>query len=150
MKKSVGLDIICSSGFQRIMKSDIQHKQHWAVGTYIDLMLAAIVMQIVFFATSFWLGLYGSDFYQENLEEIQYILRMQLGLGWMMCIISGFGFSLLPLIYDVPSFEKTVMRIYVGMNIFGQLLIMVSIVFGDISLFYSLATIGLTLLFLIN
>ena len=128
------------------MKSDVQHKQHWAVGTYIDLMLAAIVMQIVFFATCFWVGWNGSDFYQENLEEIQYIIRMQLGLGWMMCIISGLGFSLLPLIYDVPGFEKTVMRIYVGMNIFGQLLIMASIVFGDISLFYSLATIGLTLL----
>ena len=128
------------------MNSDIHHKQHWSVGTYIDLMLAAIIMQIIFFFASVWVGTYGSDFFDKNLEEIQYVLRMQIGLGWMMCIIAGLGFSILPLIYDVPGFEKTVMRIYVTMNMSGQFAIMFGIVSRDIAVFHTLSTIGLTLL----
>ena len=123
-----------------------QRKPHWAAGSYLDLVLAAVFMQILFFFTAYWTGNYGGDFYEENLREIHYLLRMQLALGWMMCILAGVSFSILPLIYDVEGFEKTLMRIYVGMNVFGQIAIAVGILSNDVSLFYSLATIGMTLL----
>jgi len=128
------------------MKIDNQGKQHWAVGTYIDLILAAVGMQIVFFITVIWAGTLGTEFFNLNLDEIRYTMRIQLGLGWMMCIIAGLGFSTLPLIYDVPTFEKSVMRTYVVMNIFGQLTIMIGIMSGNLSIYHTLATIGITLL----
>ena len=113
-----------------------QRKPHWAAGSYLDLVLAAVFMQILFFFTAYWTGNYGGDFYEENLREIHYLLRMQLALGWMMCILAGVSFSILPLIYDVEGFEKTLMRIYVGMNVFGQIAIAVGILSNDVSLFY--------------
>tara|TARA_B100000700_G_scaffold331658_1_gene466650 strand:- start:990 stop:2312 length:1323 start_codon:yes stop_codon:yes gene_type:complete len=128
------------------MKFDLQRKPHWAAGSYIDLILAAVCMQIVFLITTIWIGTKGANFYNDNLSEIGYALRMQLGLGWMMCIIAGIGFSVLPLIYDVQGFEKTLMRIYVGLNISGQMAIMAGIMSGDLSIFHSLSTIGITLL----
>jgi len=128
------------------MKTSTPGKHHWAIGTYIDLILAAVGMQIVFFITTVWVGTVGTEFYNLNLEEIRYTLRIQMGLGWMMCIIAGLGFSTLPFIYDVPTFEKSVMRTYVAMNIFGQLAIMIGIMSGNLSIYHTLATIGITLL----
>ena len=71
---------------------------------------------------------------------------MQLALGWMMCILAGVSFSILPLIYDVDGFEKTLMRIYVGLNVFGQIAIAAGILSNDLSIFNSLTTVGITLL----
>ena len=130
----VGMDVIA------------ERKPHWAAGSYIDLVLAAVVMQILFFVTAFWVGTYGDDFYRNNLEEVQFALRMQLGLGWMMCIIAGISFSILPLIYDVQGFEKSLMRVYVGMNVSGQIAITAAIMSNDSSMFNSFATVGITLL----
>ena len=128
------------------MEIDFKSRQRWAVGSYIDLILAAVVMQIVFFITMVWIGTIGSEFYNLNLDEIRYTLRIQMSLGWMMCIITGLAFSILPLIYDVQVFEKSVMRTYVTMNVFGQLSIMIGIMSEDISIYHTLATIGITLL----
>ena len=90
------------------------------------------------------------DFYNDNQEHIRFALRIQLGLGWVMCIIAGLGFSILPLIYDLHSFGKSVMRTYVGLNISGQFAIMLGVVSGimmdDLLIFQTLATIGITLL----
>lgn len=128
------------------MSTELQRKPHWSSGSYIDLVLAAVIMQILFFVTAFWVGTYGGDFYEQNLNEVQYALRMQLGLGWMMCIIAGVSFSILPLIYDVQGFEKSLMRVYVGMNVTGQIAITAAIMSDDPSLFDSFATVGITLL----
>ncbi len=128
------------------MDVSAERKPHWAAGSYIDLVLAAVVMQILFFVTAFWVGTYGGDFYKNNLGEVQYALRMQLGLGWMMCIIAGVSFSILPLIYDVQGFEKSLMRVYVGMNVTGQIAITAAIMSNDSSMFDSFATVGITLL----
>ena len=128
------------------MGLELQRKPHWSAGSYLDLVMAAVLMQILFFFTAFWIATSGEDFYQHNLEEINYTLRIQLGLGWLMCILAGIGFSILPLIYDVPGFEKTLMRVYVGMNIFGQIAITVGIISADLSIYHSLTTVGITLL----
>ena len=88
------------------MDVSTERKPHWAAGSYIDLVIAAVVMQILFFVATFWVGTSGTGFYNDNLREVQYVLRMQLALGWMMCIIAGISFSILPLIYDVQGFEK--------------------------------------------
>ena len=128
------------------MSTELQRKPHWSSGSYIDLVLAAVIMQILFFVTAFWVGTYGGDFYEQNLREVQFALRMQLGLGWMMCIIAGISFSILPLIYDVQGFEKSLMRVYVGMNVTGQIAIAAAIMSNDSSLFTSFATVGITLL----
>ena len=128
------------------MSSEIQRKPHWSSGSYLDLVLAAVFMQILFFITAYWTGTYGGEFYEENIREIHYSLRMQLALGWMMCILAGVSFSILPLIYDVDGFEKTLMRIYVGLNVFGQIAIAAGILSNDLSIFNSLTTVGITLL----
>tara|TARA_B100000683_G_scaffold91244_1_gene90354 strand:- start:9623 stop:10870 length:1248 start_codon:yes stop_codon:yes gene_type:complete len=103
-------------------------------------------MQILFFFTAYWVGNYGGDFYDENIKEIHYSLRMQMSLGWMMCILAGVSFSILPLIYDVIGFEKTLMRIYVGMNVVGQIAISAGIISKNLSTFNSLTAVGMTLL----
>lgn len=128
------------------MGLDLQRKPHWSAGSYIDLVLAAVSMQILFFFTAYWIGNYGGDFYDENIKEIHYSLRMQMSLGWMMCILAGVSFSILPLIYDVIGFEKTLMRIYVGMNVVGQIAISAGIISRNLSIFNSLTAVGMTLL----
>ena len=128
------------------MSTEFPRKPHWASGTYLDLVLAAVFMQILFFFTAYWIGNYGGEFYEENIREIHYSLRMQSVLGWMMCILAGVSFSILPLIYDVKGFEKTLMRSYVGMNVFGQIAIAGGIVSKNLSIFNSLTTAGITLL----
>ncbi len=128
------------------MKIDIQSKQHLSAGSYIDLVLAAVVMQIIFFTTTIWFGTIGSEYYILNGDEVRYTIRMQIGLGWMMCIIACLGFGILPLIYDVKTFEKSVMRTYLTMNIFGQLAISLGIISQDVATYQTLATIGMTLL----
>jgi len=120
--------------------------QYLAAGSYVDLILAAVIMQICFIITAIWVGTTGNEFLISNPEHIRYALKIQLGLGWMMCIICGLGFSILPLIYDVKVFDKSLMRSYVGMNMLGQLSIMLGIMIGDEDIFYSMATIGITLL----
>ncbi|MBT3657970.1 MAG: hypothetical protein HN544_07230, partial [Euryarchaeota archaeon] len=120
--------------------------QYLAAGSYVDLILAAVIMQICFIITAIWVGTTGNEFLISNPEDIRYALRIQLGLGWMMCIICGLGFSILPLIYDVKVFDKSLMRSYVGMNMLGQLSIMLGIMIGEEDIFYSMATIGITLL----
>lgn len=128
------------------MNFNLRRSQHWAAGSYVDLILAAVIMQILFMLTAIWVGTIGSEFYSNNLVETQYALRLQLSLGWMMCIIAGLGFSILPLIYDIKSFEKTLMRLYVGMNIIGQITIMLGIMSNNLEIFQTLVTIGITLL----
>ena len=63
-----------------------------------------------------------------------------------MCILAGIGFSILPLIYDVIGFRRTLMRVYVGMNVSGQMIITAGILSGNLSIFNSFTTIGITLL----
>lgn len=120
--------------------------QYLAAGSYVELILAAVIMQICFIITAIWVGTTGNEFLISNPEHIRHALRIQIGLGWMMCIICGLGFSILPLIYDVKIFDKSLMRSYVGMNMLGQLSIMLGIMIGDEDIFYSMATIGITLL----
>ena len=128
------------------MGMEFQHKPIWSAGSYIDLVLAAVSMQILFFITALWLGTYGDEFYKDNFTEINHAMWIQLGLGWLMCVLAGIGFSILPLIYDVIGFERTLMRVYVGMNVIGQMTIAAGIISGDLSIFHSLSTIGITLL----
>ncbi len=120
--------------------------QYLAAGSYLDLMLTAVVMQIFFIVTAIWVGTTSNGLLDSNPEHIRHALRIQLGLGWMMCIIAGLGFSMLPLIYDVKAFDKSLMRSYIGMNMLGQLCIMLGIMIGEEEIFYSMATIGITLL----
>lgn len=128
------------------MGLDLQRKPHWSAGSYVDLVIAAVSMQILFFITAFWVGTSGNEFYQDNTIEVNHAMRIQLGLGWLMCILAGIGFSILPLIYDVIGFERTLMRVYVSMNVSGQIIITAGIISSNLSLFYSLTTIGITLL----
>ena len=128
------------------MGFDLQRKPPWSAGSYIDLVLAAVSMQILFFITAFWIGTFGSEFYQDHTTEVNHAMRIQLGLGWLMCILAGIGFSILPLIYDVIGFERTLMRVYVGMNVIGQMVITAGIFSSNLSVFHSFTTIGITLL----
>ena len=102
--------------------------QHFAAGSYIDLLLAAVIMQITFIITAIWVGTNSNDLLQTNSEHVRHVLKIQLSLGWMMCIIAGLGFSLLPLIYDVKSFDKSLMRSFIGMNMSGQFTIALGII----------------------
>ena len=118
--------------------------QHFAAGSYIDLLLAAVIMQITFIITAIWVGANSNDLLQTNSEHVRHVLKIQLSLGWMMCIIAGLGFSLLPLIYDVKSFDKSLMRSFIGMNMSGQFTIALGIIIGKEEIFYSLSTTGIT------
>ena len=128
------------------MSGGVRRGPHWSAGSYLDLVLAAVSMQILFFITAFWVGTSGGEFYDDNLLEINHAMRIQMGLGWLMCVLAGIGFSILPLIYDVIGFERTLMRVYVGMNVIGQITITTGILSGNLSIFQSFTTIGITLL----
>ena len=132
------------------VKIENQSKQFSAAGSYIEFLFASVVMQILFFATAMWSGSSDYQFYSDNQQHIRYVMRLQLSLGWMMCIIAGIGFSILPLLYDLHSFEKSVMQTYLSLNISGQFAIIIGVVSGilmdDLLIFETLATTGIVLL----
>ena len=77
---------------------------------------------------------------------MNFVLIALFAFGPVMGILAGIAFDTLPLVYNIPSFEKTTMRHFLQLNGIGQVFIHVGIYSGKWSLFVELSGIGIILM----
>ncbi len=128
---------------------ELQHRQEYAdaSGSYFQLFLAASLMAVPFSIALTWIFLFGDEILAFHSEErILLTGGILLGLGWLMAIILGTGFDLLPFVHGKLPFDNSLLRITVALNVAGQILIVTGIMTSSAYWFGQLALIGVTLL----
>ena len=81
-----------------------------------------------------WLTFYSPyDLFnnEDRLAVMNFVLITLFALGPIMGIMAGIAFDTLPLVYNIPSFEKTTMRHYLQLNVIGQLFVHIGIYSGN-------------------
>ena len=118
-------------------------------GSYLELFTSSMFFFIALVFLLTWLTffspyeLFGDE---DRLAMMNYVLITLFTLGPVMGILAGIAFDTLPLVYNIPSFEKTTMRHFLQLNGLGQLFIHIGIYSGNWSLFLELAGIGIILM----
>ena len=130
-------------------QSEFEHRQDYSgsAGSYFQMFLAASVMVIPFSIALAWIFLFGDEILTVHSEErILLTGGILLGLGWLMAIIIGIGFDLLPFVHGKLPFDNSILRFTVALNVSGQILIVAGILTSSAYWFGQLALIGVTLL----
>ena len=120
-------------------------------GSYLELFTSSMLFFIALTFLLTWLTFFSPyEFFDEINEErlslMNYVLIALFTLGPVMGILAGIAFDTLPLVYNIPSFEKTTMRHFLQLNGIGQLFIHIGIYSGNWNLFVELAGIGIILM----
>ena len=125
-----------------------QQREKFA-GSYLELFVASAAMFLLFAIMITWLifkspyGLFDDD---ERLKTINFIFIVHFSLGPMIAVLAGIAFDTFPLVYNIPSFERTTMRHFLQLNILGQLFILVGVFSTNWDLLIELSGIGIILL----
>ena len=126
----------------------MDRRQQFA-GSYLELFTSSMLF---FNALTFllaWLTFFSPYELFENtdrLELMNFVLITLFALGPVMAILAGIAFDTLPLVYNVPSFERTTMRHFLQLNGLGQLFIHVGIYMGNWAIFIEFSGIGIVLM----
>ena len=126
-----------------------EHEKEKFAGSYLELFIASATMFLLFAIMITWLifkspyGLFDDD---DRLRTINFIFIVQLSLGPMFAVLAGIAFDTLPLVYKIPSFERTSMRHFLQLNILGQLFILIGVFSTDWDVLIELSGIGIVLL----
>lgn len=118
-------------------------------GSYLELFTSSMMFFIALAFLLTWLTFFSPyDLFEdeERLALMNYVLITLFALGPVMAILAGIAFDTLPLVYNIPSFEKTTMRHFLQLNGLGQLFIHVGIYSGNWNLFLELSGIGIILM----
>ena len=118
-------------------------------GSYLELFTSSMFFFIALVFLLTWLAFYSPYELFENgdrLAMMNYVLITLFALGPVMGILAGIAFDTLPLVYNIPSFEKTTMRHFLQLNGIGQLFIHIGIYSGSWNLFVELSGIGIILM----
>ena len=125
-----------------------QQREKFA-GSYLELFVASAAMFLLFAIMITWLifkspyGLFDDD---ERLNTINFILIVHFSLGPMIAVLAGIAFDTFPLVYNIPSFERTTMRHFLQLNILEQLFILIGVFSTNWDLLIELCGIGIILL----
>ena len=123
-------------------------------GSYLELFTTSMFFFIALIFLLSWLAFFspyelfesvesGSN---ERIKTMNFVLITLFTLGPTMGILAGIAFDTLPLVYNIPSFEKTTMRHFLQLNGIGQLFIHIGIYSGNWTLFIELSGIGIVLM----
>ena len=118
-------------------------------GSYLELFAASAAMFLLFAIMITWLVFktpYGLFDDYERLKTVNFIFIVLFSLGPMIAVLAGIAFDTFPLVYKIPSFEQTTMRLFLQLNILGQLFIFIGIFSTDWDLLIELSGIGIVLL----
>mgnify|MGYP001383169539 FL=1 len=113
-------------------------------GSYLELFTSSMLFFIALTFLLTWLTFFSPyEFFDEVNEDrlslMNYVLITLFTLGPVMGILAGIAFDTLPLVYNIPSFEKTTMRHFLQLNGIGQLFIHIGIYSGNWNLFIELS-----------
>jgi hypothetical protein len=130
-------------------QSEFEHRGEYygSSGSYFQMFLGASLMAVPFSIALAWIFLYGDEIIAVHSEEkILLTGGIIIGLGWMMAIIIGIGFDILPFVHGNLPLDNSILRITISLNVSGQLLIITGIISSSAYWFGQLALIGVTLL----
>ena len=119
------------------------------VGSYLELFTSSMFFFIALAFLLAWLTFFSPyELFEDNerLSLMNYVLITLFALGPVMGILAGIAFDTFPLVYNIPSFEKTTMRHFLQLNGLGQVFIHIGIYSGKWSLFIELSGIGIILM----
>ena len=121
----------------------------WAAGSYFDLILSSAMMMILFIITLTIVFITDSStlFATVELTNITSLaVVICASMGWIMAMYAGIAFDILPLIHGVVTFEYTLLRLYLLINVAGQALILGGLLSNDVQLMQDFSTAGIALL----
>ena len=113
-------------------------KRQQFAGSYLELFTSSMLFFIALTFLLAWLTFFSPYELFENtdrLEVMNFVLITLFALGPVMAILAGIAFDTLPLVYNVPSFERTTMRHFLQLNALGQLFIHLGIYIGNWDVF---------------
>ena len=126
-----------------------EYEKEKFAGSYLELFVASAAMFLLFAVMLTWLVFktpYGLFDDYERLKTVNFIFIVQFSLGPMIAVLAGIAFDTFPLVYKIPSFERTTMRHFLQLNILGQLFIFIGVFSTDWDLLIELSGIGIVLL----
>jgi len=126
-----------------------KYSKTWAAGSYFDLILSSALMMILFIITLTIIFITGSSnlFATKELSNIATLaVVICASMGWIMAMHAGIAFDILPLIHGVVTFEYTLLRLYLLINVAGQALILGGLLTNDVQLMQDFSTAGIALL----
>ena len=126
-----------------------EYEKEKFAGSYLELFVASAAMFLLFAVMLTWLVFktpYGLFDDHERLKTVNFIFIVQFSLGPMIAVLAGIAFDTFPLVYKIPSFERTTMRHFLQLNILGQLFIFIGVFSTDWDLLVELSGIGIVLL----
>ena len=94
-----------------------------------------------YFTESFYFGQYSDG----DLTYI-YATITWVCLGWLMCMVTGIGFDILPLIHGATPFHENAMRQFLITNLAGQVVLAISTFMNTEQKILEFATVGISFL----
>jgi hypothetical protein len=97
-----------------------------SAGVYLQFFLASAVMQLLFWVLMvlrWWYGIGDGSVDSELAEWSTFAVTLMMGLGWMMLIAFGIGFSVWPTLFQSLTFSPSLPKAVLSINVGGQLLI---------------------------
>ena len=94
-----------------------------SAGSYLGFYAVSALTTAMFICAFLWHLLPGSPFraaFEAEYLAFIYIVIAWVGLGWLMCLIAGIGFDILPLIHGSKPFHENAMRQFLIINFAGQ------------------------------
>lgn len=87
-----------------------------------------------------------NDWYRDNIDLLAHASFLVVGFGWLGALLMGIGFDILPLIHRVTAFDQGVLKLTIGLNISGQLAMLLAILTFDAAILRRVGLYGATLL----
>ena len=94
-----------------------------SAGSYLGFYALSALTTAMFIGVFLWHLLSDSPFraaLEAEYLAFIYIVIAWVGLGWLMCLIAGIGFDILPLIHGSKPFHENAMRQFLTINFAGQ------------------------------
>lgn len=120
-----------------------------STGSYLALFFASGITTVIFIAAMAYHYATKSAYYEilsADYTTIIYIIMAWVTLGWLMALIAGIGFDVLPLIHGAAPFHESTMRQFIILNISGQFFLTLSTFMSTREMIDEFSTVGIVLL----
>lgn len=120
-----------------------------SAGSYLGFYAVSALTTAMFICAFLWHLLSGSPFraaFEAEYLAFIYIVIAWVGLGWLMCLIAGIGFDILPLIHGSKPFHENAMRQFLIINFAGQSVLCIATFMQTTEKMLEFSTVGISFL----
>ena len=120
-----------------------------SAGSYLGFYASSALTTAMFICVFLWHVLSESPFkaaFEAEYLTFIYIVIAWVGLGWLMCLIVGIGFDVLPLIHGSKPFHENAMRQFLIINFTGQSVLCIATFMQTAEKILEFSTVGISFL----